>query len=291
MDLIDEQDRTRIVLKLLDHLLEPLLEIAAIAGPGEQRTHVEGEHGRAFQHFRHFAVDNPAREAFGDRRLTDAGLADEQRVVLLPAAEHLDGAADLGVAPDQRIDLAFARLLVEVDAVSLERIALLLLLIARLGIAVLVNTARRPRLGEARTFGDAMADVVHRVVARHFLLLQEVGSMALALGEDRDQHIGAGDFLATRRLHVDHGALDHALEAGGGLGVLRTVRDEVLQLGFDIGDEVAPQLVGIDVARLHYGSRVLVVDKREQQVLERGVFMVALVSERERAMERLFEAA
>ncbi len=76
-----------------------------------------------------------------------------------------------------------------------------------------------------------------------------------------------------------------------GLEFLRTVGDEVLQLGFDIGDEIAPQLVGIDVARLHHGSRVLIVDEREQQVLERCVFVMTLVSERERAMERLFEAA
>ena len=58
------------------------------------------------QHVRHFAVDDAARQPFGDRGLADAGIADEQRVVLLPAAQHLDGAADLGVAADQRIDLA-----------------------------------------------------------------------------------------------------------------------------------------------------------------------------------------
>jgi hypothetical protein len=43
-----------------------------------------------------------------------------------------------------------------------------------------------------------MAYIVHRVVARHLLLLQEIGGVALTLGEDRHQHIGAGDFLATR---------------------------------------------------------------------------------------------
>ena len=59
--------------------------------------------------------------------------------------------------------------------------------------------------------------------------------MALALGEDRDQHVGAGDLLAAGRLHVDHGALDHALEAGGRLGILGAVGDQVFQFGFQIG--------------------------------------------------------
>jgi hypothetical protein len=65
-----------------------------------------------------------------------------------------------------------------------------------------------------------VADVVDRVVARHVLLLQEIGGVALALGEDRDQHVGAGHLLAAGRLDVDHRALDHALEAGGRLGVV-----------------------------------------------------------------------
>ena len=58
------------------------------------------------QHLRHFAVHDLARQPFGDRGLADAGIADEQRIVLLPPAEHLDRALDLGLAPDQRIDFA-----------------------------------------------------------------------------------------------------------------------------------------------------------------------------------------
>ena len=46
VDLVDEQDRARILLEFLDDLLQPLLEIAAIAGAGEQRAHVEREDGR-----------------------------------------------------------------------------------------------------------------------------------------------------------------------------------------------------------------------------------------------------
>ena len=115
--------------------------------------------------------------------------------------------------------------------------------------------------------------------------------MALALGEDRHQHVGARHFLAARRLHVDHRALDDALESGGGFAVFRAVGDQVLQLGFQIGDQAAPQLVEIDVAGAHHGGGVLVVDQRQQKVLKRRVFVVALVGERQRTVKRLFEAA
>jgi hypothetical protein len=86
--------------------LQPLLEVAAIARAGQQRAHVERVDGGAGQHLRHVALDDLARQALGDRGLADAGIADQQRVVLGAAAQDLDGALDLAVAADQRIDLA-----------------------------------------------------------------------------------------------------------------------------------------------------------------------------------------
>ena len=115
--------------------------------------------------------------------------------------------------------------------------------------------------------------------------------MALALGEDRDQHVGAGHLLASGRLDVDDGALDHALEACGRLGILRPVGDEVVEFGFHVGDKVAAQLLDVDIAGAHHGAGILVVDQRQQQMLERRIFVVALVGERERPVKRLFEAA
>ncbi len=290
MDLVDEHDRAGRRLKLLDHLLEALLEVAAIARAGEQRAHVERKHRRVAQHLRHFAVHDAAREAFGDRRLADAGVADEQRIVLLAAAQHLDGATDLGLATDQRVDLALARLLVEVHAIGFERVALLLGVVAGLGIGVLVHAAHRLALGEPCPLGDTVADVVDRVVAGHVLLLQEIGGMALALGKDRDQHVRAGDFLTARRLHMDHGALDHALEPGRWLGVLVALGHEIVEFGLDIGGQAALELFQIDIAGAHHGGRILVFEQRKKQMLQRGVFVVALIGERERPVKRLFEA-
>ena len=78
VDLVDEQDGVRMRLELLQHLLQPLLEVAAIARAREQRAHVEREHGGGRKHFRHLTVDDALGEALRDRGLADAGFADER---------------------------------------------------------------------------------------------------------------------------------------------------------------------------------------------------------------------
>ncbi len=235
-------------------------------------------------------MHDAAREPFGDRGLANAGVADEQRIVLLPTTKHLDGAADLGVAADQRIDLALTRLLVEVDAIGFERVTLLLGLVA-LGVGLLLGAAHRTRFGHAGPLGDAVADVVDRIVAGHVLLLQEIGGMALAFGKDRNEHIGTGHFLPAGRLYMDDGALNHPLETGGWLAVLIVIADQVLQLGFQIGGQAPAQLVEINVTGPHHGRGILVVDQRQEKVLECRVFVVPLVRERQGTVQRLFKTA
>ena len=278
-------------LQFLDNLLDPFLEVAAIAGAGQQGAHVEREDGGLGQHFGHVAGDDLAGEAFGDGGLAHARVADQQRIVLGAPAQDLDAALDLGAPPDQRINLALAGLVVEVDAVGLQRLAV------RLGgaflglrrAAALAGPLDGAGLGSARLLGDAVGDEVDRVVAGHLLLLQEIGGVALALGEDGDQHVGAGDLVAARGLDVDDGALDHALESGGRLGVLAVIDHERFQLGVDIGAETLLELAQIDVAGPHDAGRLGVVGQGQQQVLQRGVFVLAFAGVTDSAVERFFE--
>ncbi len=90
----------------LQHPLQALLELAPVLGARDQRAHVEGDHAPLAQRLGHVAGDDPLGEALDDRRLADAGLADQDRVVLGAAREHLDHAADLLVAADHGVELA-----------------------------------------------------------------------------------------------------------------------------------------------------------------------------------------
>src|SRR5262249_60537085 len=107
-----------------------LMNSAAIARAGKSRTHVELEDGRFGKPLRHIAQDDAARKPLRDRRLADAGIAHEQRVVLLPPAEHLDGALDFRAAADQRVYPPCPGLLVQVYAIDFERIGAALLFVA-----------------------------------------------------------------------------------------------------------------------------------------------------------------
>ena len=294
MDLVDEQDGALLVLQFGHHRLQPLLEVAAIARAGQQRAHVQRVDGGARQHLRHVALDDALGQALGDRGLADAGIADIQRVVLGAAAQDLDGPLDLRLAADQRIDLPGHRLLVQVHAVVRQRVlvapvrlflALLLLMRLRLAAGALHRTLRRA----ARRLGDAVADEIHRVEPRHVLQLQEIDRVAFALGEQRHQHIRAGHLVAAGGLHVDRGALHHALEAGGGLRIAGPVGRQAGEILVEELRQIRAQLVEVDATGAQHRGGIGVVGQAQQQVLQRRVFVTAFAGERQGAVQRLFE--
>ena len=157
-------------------------------------------------------------------------------------------------------------------------------------VLVLVDAAHVARLRHAGSLGDAVADVLDRIEARHLLLLQEIGGVALALGEDGNEHVGAGHFLAAGGLHVHDRAMDHALEAGRGLRFRRLLGDKRAEIVVEIAGDAGAQPLQIHGAGAHHSGSVAIVKKSEQQMLERRVFVAALVGSFQGAMQGAFEA-
>jgi hypothetical protein len=113
-------------LHLVEHALQPLLELAAIFGARDQAAHVERHQLAVLQRVGHVAIGDAQREPFGDRGLAHAGFADQHGIVLGTPRQDLDGATDLLVAADHRIELAVARRLGEVAGEFLERVVAIL---------------------------------------------------------------------------------------------------------------------------------------------------------------------
>src|SRR5262249_16829277 len=104
-----------------------------------------------------------------------------------------------------------------------------------------------------------------------------------------DEHVCAGHFLASRRLHMHRGTLHDALEPRGGQGLAGILGDDALEPVVDERLEIVAQAVDVDAAGLQDRDRVVILGHGEQQVLEGGVFVAALAGQTERAMEGLLE--
>ena len=187
VELVDEQDDLALrVLDLVEDGLEPLLELAAVLRAGEQCADVEGDHAPALERLGHVAVDDPLGEALDDRRLADAGVADQHRVVLGPAREHLDDAADLLVAADHRVELARLGVGGQVLAELLERLE------------------RRLGVGGGDPLGVDLGRRLRDLVA----VGQQVADAGRLVGQ-RQQEVVGRDVLVAERLHLALGALQH----------------------------------------------------------------------------------
>ena len=134
-----------------------------------------------------------------------------------------------------------------------------------------------------------MGNVLYCIKPRHLLFLQKIRSVAFPLRKDADEHVGARDFLATRRLDVNDSPLDDPLERIRRMRVARRLRHDRLELSIEILDEPSAKLLKIDGTGSHHGRGIAIVDQREQQVLERRKFVMAYIRVLHRPVQRGFE--
>ena len=249
VELVDEEDRVVRVAELLDDLLEPLLELAAVLGAGDERADVEGQDALVEQRLGDIAGDDPVGQALRDRGLADAGLADQGRVVLGPSRQDLDDPLDLLFSADDGIQLSCAGGVREVDVETSLRVlvhddrgsGLVLAEQQVLGEDILDHVLDHPteRTGAV---GDVVAELDD-------VLLRRVGDLELhllgaQLVADAGQHQvdDLGDLLDRQRAEDD-----------GGVDPVEELRAEVLlQLGGDLLlHELVRALGAVGVGRAH----------------------------------------
>ena len=269
---IDEQNDLAFLLRQIgEHRFQALLELAAKFRAGDQRAHVERENALVAQAFRHLAVDDALCEALDDGGLADAGLADEHRIVLGPALQDLNGAADLVVAADDRIEFALGRALGEIDAVLLERLAILL-------------GARVLHLGAAANFLDRLLQAVPRRAAG----LQDAAELA-AVVAGREHEQLAGNELIAALLGELVGDVEQLVEIVAEQHLAG--RSFHLRRPIERGREFRAQLGDIGARLLEQWTRgaALLVEQRRHQVHRLDVLIVATDGERLGIRQRRLE--
>ena len=120
VDLVDEQDDVAAGADLLEHLLQALLEVAAVAGARDQGPEVQRVELLVLERLGNVAGRDGLRQSLDDRGLADTGLTDQHRVVLGAAREHLHHPLGFVVPADHRIELAVAGGLGEVATELIE---------------------------------------------------------------------------------------------------------------------------------------------------------------------------
>ncbi len=100
---------------------QTVFKFAAEFRSRHQRRQVQRHDALGLQHVRYVAGNDPLRQAFHDRGLSDAGLADQHRVVFRTPRQYLHHAANLFVAPDYGIELLSARQFRQVARIFFQR--------------------------------------------------------------------------------------------------------------------------------------------------------------------------
>ena len=103
MYLVDIEDGIALGCQSLHHHLHALLEVATKLCASHHRGHVHHIDMRPLQTFGHLATLNHRRQSVDESRLAHARFADVQRIVLVLAAEHANGALQLVLSSDERI--------------------------------------------------------------------------------------------------------------------------------------------------------------------------------------------
>ncbi len=257
---------------LVQHGLEALLELAAVFGARDQGAHVERQNLLVLQAFRHVAVDDAQGQTLDDGGLADAGFADQDGVVLGAAGQHLNGATDLLIAADDRVDLAVARGLGQVAGVAFQGVEAVLGARAVGGLAL-------------ADFGDGVVQLLGRDPGG----LQRLGGGAALLGDGGQQAFGGDEGVAR----LFRGLLGGAEDAGGvavQIDLARAARNLGPLLQQPLGDEFDGGRVSARLIDQLAGQAVALLEQHLEQMLGRELLVAAGQGQRLGGLDGLFGA-
>ena len=220
VDLVDEQQDVAARLDLLEHLLQTLLEVAAVAGAGHECAEVERVELLVGERVGDVVVDDLLGEALDDRRLADARLTDQHRVVLRAPREDLHDPFELARPPDHRIERALARGLGEVAAELIEDLAVAALLVAVLaggadaGRGLLGAAGATGGTGRALVAGEQLDDLLANAGEVGAELDEHLGGDALALADEAQQDVLGADVVVAELQRLAQREFEDLLGAG-----------------------------------------------------------------------------
>ena len=267
VQLVDEQDDVAAGVDLLEHLLQALLEVTAVTAACHQRTQVEGVELLVLERLGHLAVHDGLCQALDDGGLADAGLADQHRVVLGAAAQHLHDPLDFLLAADDRVELALHRGRGQVAAELVEhqrrgRVARLAAAAAGAGLRGLLALVAAQQLDDLLTHPGQLGAQLD----------EHLGGHALALANQAEQNVLGADVVVAELQRLAQAQLQHLLGARGERDVagrrLLALADDLLDLAAHAFQRDAQRLQRLG------GYALTLVNESQQDVLGADVVVV-----------------
>ncbi len=284
MNFINKQNCAVIFFDLPHDGFQALFKISPIAGPGQKRTHIQTKNGGILQYLRHILFHNPPGQPLGNSGFAHPRIPHIKRVILGAPAQNLDRPVDFIFPTDQRVNPPLPGLVVKVDTIFVQgRISLFFRFLN------LFLTVRRSGITIGSRFGQPVRNIANRIQAGHVMLLQKIDRVAFPFGKQANQHIGACDLFPARTLHMQNGALDNALETGRRRSFHPSVGFDVLQLYIQISFDFGAELGNIHVTGAQHSHRILIIQKSQQQMLQRGKFMLSFIGLTNSAVKSMFK--
>ena len=197
MQFIDKEDDLTVgLLNIFEHRLEAVFKLTAILRSRQHGSKIERDDALVAQQFRDIAGDDAPCQTLDDGGLAYSGLTNQHGVVLGAARKHLDHAANLFIAADDRIQFPPSRKFRQVLGVTVQRLVFAL----RALIGHSLVAAHRGQSLQDRVPGGAHGGQQH--LRRIFL----------ELGQRQQQMLGR-NVLVFKVLRLFRGVIQHPLHS------------------------------------------------------------------------------
>src|SRR4051812_1048316 len=268
--LVDEQDDVAALGDLLHHLLEALLELAAVLRAGDEGCEIQRVDLLALEQLGHVSVRDALGEALDDGGLADARLADEHGVVLRAPREDLHDPLDLGLPAHDGVELAVGGQLGQVAAELVEQLRGLLRVagLARAGRGARALPLAPATAGSREHADDLVADLLGVGVE----VEQDARGDALVLADEAEQDVLGSDVVVAKAQSLAQGELEHLLGAGSE----RDLAGGDLLARADDAHDLCADALDRDVERLEdpSGKALLLTEQAEEDVLSADVVVL-----------------
>ncbi len=108
MEFVDEDDHVARQPDFFHDFFHSLFKFTAIFCPCYHRRKIECYNPFIDKDLRHLVVNNPLGQTLGDGRFSDPGFSNQYRVILRPAAQHLNDSFNLISPADDGVKLPFS---------------------------------------------------------------------------------------------------------------------------------------------------------------------------------------